>query len=397
MNPRYLYATALGLGALLAACGGGGGGETPAPSPVATVSSATPGTPVLGQPLLFTVSGSNLDAGLTLVSAGCDNFKLGTTAPNVSTANVAYYSCTVTGTGPQQATVARSSDGTLLATVNYDVPVPTVLATVSSATAGTPMYSRPLLFTVNGSDLDTGLTLSSAGCRDFTLGTSAPHVSTPSVAYFTCTVTGLGDQEATVKRSSDNAVLSTLAYTVPVPQVTLNLSNGAAPGSVVVAGNVVITLAPAQAPVTVDNFLAYVNSGFYDATVFHRYAPGFVLQGGGWAAELSPALPVPPPKATNAPIPLEVGVGLSNVRLSVAMARTTVLNSATSQFFFNLVDNDFLDTAAGGYAVFGIITAGAEVIDALPTAPCASYPALLGAGECLPYPNLTVLSARQTR
>lgn len=311
MNPRFLYATVLALGTLLAACGGGGGGETPTPTPVARVSSATPAT---------------------------------------------------------------------------------------------PMYSRPLLFTVNGSDLDTGITLSSAGCRNFTLGTTAPNISTPSVAYFTCTVTGQGAQQTTVTRNSDSAVLATVPYTVPVPQVTLNMSNGVAAGGGVVAGNVVITLAPAQAPITVDNFLAYVNSGFYDATVFHRYVPGFVLQGGGYAAEVNPANPVRPPlKATSGPIVLEDNAGLSNVRLSVAMARfdDPDTDSATSQFFVNLVNNTDLDRAdpTRGYAVFGYVTAGADVIDEVPNAPCASYPplGLTSRGACLPFPNLVVLSARQTR
>lgn len=273
----------------------------------------------------------------------------------------------------------------------------TAPAAVSSATAGTPQYSQPLLITVNGSHLDAGLDVGSPGCRGMTVSTTAPNISTASTAYFRCTVTAVGAQQATVSRAGDGAVLTTVAYTVPDPQVTLNVSNGASTSSGLVSGQLVITLKPAQAPITVDNFLAYVNSGFYDGTVFHRHAPGFVLQGGGWAAELDPALPVPAAKATKAPIALEVGKGLSNLRLSVAMARTSVPDSATSQFFVNLADNAFLDTAAGGYAVFGSITAGAEVIDALPTAPCASYPALLGAGECLPFPNLAVLSARQTR
>ena len=106
----------------------------------------------------------------------------------------------------------------------------------------------------------------------------------------------------------------------------------------------------------------------------------------------------PPLKDTRDPIELEVGRGLSNVRLSVAMARTNVLNSATSQFFINLADNGFLDTTSGGYAVFGNVTGGADIVDAMATAPCASMPVLgLPAGDCLPFPNLTVLSARQTR
>ena len=270
-------------------------------------------------------------------------------------------------------------------------------ASVSSASAATPMYGQPLLFTVNGSHLANAIDLASAGCRDFTLGTTAPHVSSGSVAYYRCTVTAVGAQQARVVRRSDNTVLATVGYTVPLPQVTLDVGNGAAAGTGPVGGSLVITLAPQQTPATVDNFLAYVRSGFYDGTVFHRNAPGFVLQGGGWAAELNPALPVPAAKPTAAPIALEVGRGLSNLRLSVAMARGAAPNSATSQFFINLADNAALDTLGGGYAVFGDISAGAAVVDAMAAAPCASYPALLDAGECLPWPNLVVWTARQTR
>ena len=277
----------------------------------------------------------------------------------------------------------------------------TLPAAVSVATAGTPLYSQVLLFTINGSNLDTGLAVSSAGCRGMTRSTTAPHISTASVAYYRCTVAAVCAQQATVTRTSDGTLLSTVNYTVPEPQVTMNVSNGASTGAGVVNGNLVITLKPAQAPITVDNFLAYVNSGFYDGTVFHRNSPGFVLQGGGYAAEVNPATPVRPPlKPTNNPIALEDNTGLSNVRLSVAMARTGAPDSATSQFFINLGNNTFLNGSATtrGYAAFGNVSAGADLVDAMAAAPCASYPALgLPAGDCLPFPNLVVLTARQTR
>lgn len=265
-------------------------------------------------------------------------------------------------------------------------------ASVTSASAATPVYGQPLVFTVNGSHLDTGLTLGSAGCRDFTLSTAAPYVSSATTAYYRCTVTAVGGQVASVTRSNDGTVLANVAYSVPLPQVTLTIGNGAA-----VAGSLVITLGPQQAPLTVDNFLAYVNAGFYDGTVFHRHAPGFVLQGGGYAGPLDPAAAVPALKATNAPIALEVNRGLSNLRLSVAMARTSAANSATSQFFVNLANNTSLDTNGGGYAVFGSITSGAELVTAMAGAPCVAYAALLPTGECLPVPNLVIATARQTR
>jgi peptidyl-prolyl cis-trans isomerase A (cyclophilin A) len=179
-----------------------------------------------------------------------------------------------------------------------------------------------------------------------------------------------------------------------LPQVTFNFKNGLG-----VSGDVVITLESARAPATVANFLAYVNAGFYNCTVIHRHAPGFVLQGGGYATALVPGAAFPTPKATRAPIALEDKTGLSNLRLTVAMARTGVPDSATSEFFINLVDNTALDGTGltRGYAVFGTITSGADVITAMRSAPCSTWAGFTGPGECLPSPNVTIMSAAQTR
>lgn len=183
------------------------------------------------------------------------------------------------------------------------------------------------------------------------------------------------------------------------PQVTLSIDNGAG-----VSGSMVVTLDPARAPVTVANFLRYVNAGFYNCTVFHRHgrtaALGtFVLQGGGYAGPVSSTARFPAPKPTNPPIALEVGRGLSNVRYSLAMARTDVLNSATSEFFINTTDNAFLDTSNGGYAVFGNITVGTAVVDAMVAATCnfSSVNFALGSPDCVPEPNLFITRAAQTR
>jgi peptidyl-prolyl cis-trans isomerase A (cyclophilin A) len=125
-------------------------------------------------------------------------------------------------------------------------------------------------------------------------------------------------------------------------------------------GDVVLDLDRAKAPKTVDNFLGYVSAGHYDGTVFHRVIDGFMVQGGGVTAELKE-------KPTRAPIPLESRNGLTNVRGSVAMARTSDPNSATSQFFINVKDNPFLDAAntrdGHGYAVFGKVVQGMDVVD----------------------------------
>jgi cyclophilin family peptidyl-prolyl cis-trans isomerase len=173
------------------------------------------------------------------------------------------------------------------------------------------------------------------------------------------------------------------------PQVTLTISNGAA-----VTGSMVITLLPEHAPVTVANFLSYVNSGFYTNTIIHRHDAGFVMQGGGYVTPVA-ATDTPAHKPTDAPIQLEVKV--SNVLGTVAMARTNALHSATSEFFINLANNDFLDFSAGGYAAFGYITEF-TLVNAMKLAPCVSSNITGGSTYgCLPVPNLVITSAQQTR
>ncbi|MCO5763059.1 MAG: peptidylprolyl isomerase [Chromatiaceae bacterium] len=151
----------------------------------------------------------------------------------------------------------------------------------------------------------------------------------------------------------------TLAGTVLAanPQVTLQTNKGL----------IVIELYPDQAPQSVANFLAYVDAGFYDGTIFHRVIPDFMIQGGGFTADLEK-------KATRAPIPNEADNGLKNERGTLAMARTNDPHSATAQFFINHKDNAFLDhsgkTPRGwGYAVFGRVTDGMSVVDAIATTP----------------------------
>jgi peptidyl-prolyl cis-trans isomerase A (cyclophilin A) len=121
-------------------------------------------------------------------------------------------------------------------------------------------------------------------------------------------------------------------------------------------GDVVLELDKEKAPKSVDNFVEYVKAGHYDGTVFHRVIETFMIQGGGMKPDMSE-------KPTRPPIPLEAGNGLSNLRGTVAMARTSMPNSATSQFFINVVDNQRLDAAGGGYAVFGKVTEGMDVVD----------------------------------
>jgi peptidyl-prolyl cis-trans isomerase A (cyclophilin A) len=123
-------------------------------------------------------------------------------------------------------------------------------------------------------------------------------------------------------------------------------------------GDITVELFADKAPVTVKNFLAYVDAGFYDGTIFHRVIPDFMVQCGGFTPDMKQ-------KTTQAPIKNEADNGLSNEPYTLAMARTSDINSATSQFFINLADNVFLDNGKRdfGYAVFGKVVKGAEVVD----------------------------------
>jgi peptidyl-prolyl cis-trans isomerase B (cyclophilin B) len=128
-------------------------------------------------------------------------------------------------------------------------------------------------------------------------------------------------------------------------------------------GKIVIELYPDKSPKTVQNFLDYVDAGHYNSTIFHRVIPNFMIQGGGMTAGMKE-------KPTKPPVKNEADNGLKNQRGTIAMARTQVPDSATAQFFLNLVDNDFLDfknkTVQGwGYAVFGKVVEGMEVVDAI--------------------------------
>jgi peptidyl-prolyl cis-trans isomerase A (cyclophilin A) len=152
-------------------------------------------------------------------------------------------------------------------------------------------------------------------------------------------------------------------------------------------GSFMVELYPKEAPLTVENFLRYVDDGFFDGTIFHRIVPGFVIQGGGLTADFAG-------KKTRAPIRNEANNGLKNTRGSLSMARTGDINSATSQFFVNLSDNAFLDHGLRdyGYAVFGRVTQGMDVIDRI---------ARLGTGtrkgyQDAPLEDVLILAARRT-
>ena len=152
-------------------------------------------------------------------------------------------------------------------------------------------------------------------------------------------------------------------------------------------GEFTIDLFESDAPITVKNFLDYVDAGHFDGTVFHRVIPGFVVQGGGMTEDMRQ-------KPTRTPIKNEAANGLKNRRGMLSMARTNDPDSATSQFFINLVDNAFLDPSprnGAGYAVFGCVTEGMSVVDAMAKVKTGRR----GGHDDVPAEPIKVLSAKR--
>jgi len=154
-------------------------------------------------------------------------------------------------------------------------------------------------------------------------------------------------------------------------------------------GDITLELYPDKAPVTVKNFLAYVDAKFYDSLIFHRVIKGFMIQGGGLTADFST-------RPAKSPIKNEAGNGLKNDRGTIAMARSGEVDSATCQFFINHVNSDFLNhtgnTPEGfGYCVFGKVTAGLDVVDAIATMPTMTVHGM----EDVPRETVTIISIRK--
>lgn len=151
-------------------------------------------------------------------------------------------------------------------------------------------------------------------------------------------------------------------------------------------GDIELELYPNEAPITVKNFLSYIESGFYDGTVFHRVIEGFMIQGGGFTESGEE-------KDTDSPIKLESNNGLKNERGTIAMARTMVEDSATSQFFINTADNDFLNYGYrdAGYAVFGKVTKGMDVVEKIE----ASQTATKNRMEDWPVEDVVIISVKR--
>ena len=186
---------------------------------------------------------------------------------------------------------------------------------------------------------------------------------------------------------------SALICAVTVSMAAFSASAGDYPRVVLETskGQIVLELYTDKAPKTAANFLTYVDSGFYDGTIFHRVIPGFMLQGGGFTAEMQQ-------KQARTPIENEADNGLQNERGTIAMARTSDPHSATAQFFINTVNNDFLNfkskSAQGwGYAVFGHVVEGIEVVDEISKVKTVSS----GMHRDVPAEPVVIVSAKKLK
>jgi cyclophilin family peptidyl-prolyl cis-trans isomerase len=229
---------------------------------------------------------------------------------------------------------------------------------------------------LGGKDLRSSLVVESNGaCTNPSFAAS----STTDLLVLNCAVKVVGDIPLTIKTTSGEVVYTT-TITVPKPQVTLVTSKGA----------ITLELDPAKAPISTNNFLSYVGSGYYKDLLFHRVIAGFVVQGGGYTTGMLKRT------ASVGPIELESNKGLSNARATVAMARTNIFNSATSEFYVNLVDNTFLDyknAANPGYAVFGNVVQGMDVVDAIAAEPTGVF----NGTTDVPLTDITISMALQSK
>lgn len=243
---------------------------------------------------------------------------------------------------------------------------------ISAAKPEFLQYGRTATILLGGRHLRSYLVVEVPGCANPVFATR----STTELLVLNCAVNVVGDLPLSVKDPEGKLVFAT-TLTVPKPQVALETS----------LGSMLLELDPAKAPLSVNNFLSYVRQGFYTNTLFHRVIAGFVVQGGGYTTGL-----VKKPGQA-APIALESQNGLSNLRGTLAMARTNDPNSATSEFYVNLVDNVALDTLNGGYAVFGAVVQGMGVVDAIASQPTGS----VNGTPDVPLSEVTITSAVQVR
>jgi len=237
-------------------------------------------------------------------------------------------------------------------------------------------YGKTATIYLGGKDLRSNFLVDTSGaCTNPTFASN----SNTDTLVLNCVVAKTGDFSLVVQTAEGAAIYST-SINIPLPQVAL----------ITAKGSITVELDPTLAPISTNNFLSYVNKGFYRDTLFHRVIPNFVVQGGGYTTGL-----VKKPEQS-APIELESNKGLSNVRGSLAMARTNLPNSATSEFYINLVNNvslDYKNAANPGYAVFGKVVQGMDVVDAIAAEPTG----VVGGFSDVPLADIALSLALQSK
>lgn len=346
----------------------GCGGSSSSPS----VSDIQANQLVYGQTSQFSLAGSFLDSGLSVTATGCT----GMASAGAASSSNNTWSCLVdsVGTGAVNVKVSTAT-GEVLLSKSFDIPAPTK-PVVLSIKADNLMYAKTTQLTMTGYSLEKDFNVTTQNCKGLALGSGGTSTS----KSVTCKVGAAGVGAIRLEaKLTDGTPLMVRSFDVPNPQVTM----------VTNLGTLALELNPTAAPLSTDNFLQYVNDKFYDNTLIHRIVTsGIFVAQGGWLTS-APAIQA----GQRAAIALEVGKGLSNLKGTIAMARAADLNSANSQFFFNLSDNTGLDTASGGYAVFGKVVAGTAVLDAMASTPTSTQYGL----NDFPNQNVLVQSVSQSK
>lgn len=258
---------------------------------------------------------------------------------------------------------------------------------VSDLQASSAMFGRTTTVSVRGANLQGVVASIEPGCTEMTRNAGG----TDTQQSFSCRINWLGDLRVRVRRETGGAELAMLRLDIPLPQVTFNARQGSGAGAA--TGTFTVELDPEKVPGTVDNFLAYVNQStcFYRDTLFHRVDTSLgVVQAGGYTTNLTT-------KEGKMPtIALETNRGLSNLRGTIAMARQSAPNSATSEFYINTKDNpvlDYVSPSQPGYAVFGKVISGMADIDRLATVPTTQK----GLHDTAPVTEVVITNCSQTK
>jgi cyclophilin family peptidyl-prolyl cis-trans isomerase len=336
------------------------------PEPVTQIQSTNFG---FGQ-VNLTLTGDPHNAAIRLSSDKCSSITLSPlgSGPNRTA------TCALLTTGPVRFDVTNQAGTTTLYSQVLTAPP------AKSLSAANLKYGQKAYFAYPATP-QQALTLRSDACTNIN---NEEALSTADTRVTSCTLRNTGSVNFDVMDTANNTSVLQANLSVPQPQVTLTTS----------LGPVVMELNQPAAPVTVDNFLAYVNQSpsFYAGTIFHRVISGFVVQGGGFTSGAT----MTQKTGLRAPITLESNNGLLNDRATVAMARTDAPNSATSQFYVNLTNNNslnYVNEQSPGYAVFGRVITGMDVIDQMATKPVK----VVSSFSNVPVTDINILSAFQNQ